>query len=333
MRVLIIGGNRFVGSLLAWRLLARGDEVTLLNRGTLPDAFGDRVERVRCDRTSPDFQDALAGRSWDACVDFAAYTGADAVGAARALGGRVGHYIFISTGQVYLVRDQRRWPATEVDYDGPLMPRPSDPHELRDWEYGVFKRDGEDALSAAWSEHAFPATRIRIPMVNGERDHYRRIESYLWRLLDGGPILLPDGGANLCRHVYGMDVARTIAAILGNRATFGEAYNLSQEEQLTLAELLTRLAELLGAPARLVPVPEAALAEAGLRPIQISTFSDAWMSRLDPTKARRELDFVHTPLATYLQSVVAHFLARPPEDRPANYRNRETELRLASGEY
>jgi nucleoside-diphosphate-sugar epimerase len=331
MHVLIIGGTRFVGSLLAWRLLARGDEVTLLNRGTLPDTFGTRVERIRCDRTTPDFQSQLAGGTWDACVDFAAYTGADAEGAVSALGDRVGHYVFISTGQVYLVRDERHWPAAESDYDGPLMPRPADdPHDLRDWEYGVFKRDGEDVLTRAWREHQFPATRIRIPMVNGERDHYRRIESYLWRLLDGGPVLLPEGGANLCRHVYGMDVARTITGILGDRSTFGQAYNLSQEEQPTLAELLTRLAELLGAPARLVPVSNTQLAEVGLRPIEVSPFSDSWMSRLDPSKARQELGFAHTPLETYLQSVVAHFLARPPEDRPANYQNRPAELRMAS---
>lgn len=330
MRVLIIGGTRFVGSLLAWRLLARGDEVTLLNRGTLRDAFGDRVTRLRCDRTTPEFQAALAGGSWDACVDLAAYTGADAQGAVNALRERVGHYVFISTGQVYLVRDERHWPASESDYDGPRMPRPVDPHDLRDWEYGIFKRDGEDVLSSAWREQGFPSTRIRIPMVNGERDHYRRIESYLWRLLDEGSVLLPDGGGNLCRHVYGMDVARTIAGLLGNRATFGEAYNLSQEEQPTLAELLTHLAGLLGAPAQLLPVSSAAIAAAGLRPVQVSPFSDSWMSRLDPSKARRELGFVHTPLATYLHSVVAHFLARPPEDRPANYQHRETELRLAS---
>ena len=41
MHVLIIGGTRFVGYGLVWRLLARGDRVTVLNRGTMPDPFGD----------------------------------------------------------------------------------------------------------------------------------------------------------------------------------------------------------------------------------------------------------------------------------------------------
>ena len=55
MRVLVIGGTRFVGYQLVWRLLAGGHTVTLLNRGTLPDPFGARVERLIGDRTSEDF--------------------------------------------------------------------------------------------------------------------------------------------------------------------------------------------------------------------------------------------------------------------------------------
>ena len=52
MDVLVIGGNRFVGPLLVWRLLARGDRVTVLHRGSLGDSFGERVERLRGDRTT-----------------------------------------------------------------------------------------------------------------------------------------------------------------------------------------------------------------------------------------------------------------------------------------
>lgn len=330
MRVLVIGGTRFVGYLLAWRLLAAGHQVTFLNRGTTPDPFGDRVQRLTCDRTTPAFAEAVRGRTWDACVDFAAYHGADAAGAIRALTGKLGHYVFISTGQVYLVRDETHWSARESDYDGPLMPCPDDPHDRRDWEYGIGKRDAEDVLMQEWQERQFPSTRLRIPMVNGERDHYRRIESYLWRLLDGGPILLPDGGTALCRHVYGHEVARAVIEILGNERTFGEAYNLCQDEQPTLAELVTTLAELLGAKPNLMPISSERLAEAGLRPIQISPFSDAWMSRLDPSRAVAELGFRHRPLAEYLPAIVAHFLASPPADRPANYAHRSLELQLAA---
>ena len=127
-------------------------------------------------------------------MDFAAYDGTDGRRAAEVLGGRVSHYVVISTGQVYLVRQGCPRPAREGDYDGPLMPEPTDAFDKGQWDYGVKKRALEDALAEAWSTSRFPATRLRIPMVSGERDHFRRLERYLWRMLDGGPVLLPDGG-------------------------------------------------------------------------------------------------------------------------------------------
>ena len=56
MQILLIGGTRFVGYQLTWRLLAAGHQVTLLNRGHSPDPFGTRVERLIVDRTTPDFE-------------------------------------------------------------------------------------------------------------------------------------------------------------------------------------------------------------------------------------------------------------------------------------
>ena len=72
MKVLLIGGNRFLGHELALRLLAASHAVTLFNRGTLADALGGRVERLRGDRTGADFERVLGGRRFDAVVDFAA---------------------------------------------------------------------------------------------------------------------------------------------------------------------------------------------------------------------------------------------------------------------
>lgn len=330
MDVLIIGGTRFVGYQLAWRLIAGGHRVTLLNRGTTPDPFGDRVGRLVADRTTPEFGRLLAGRKFDAVVDFACYTGADAEGAVRALGGRAGHYVMISTGQVYLVRADAPRPAREADYDGPTIPEPADPLDRDDWAYGIEKRRAEDALVAAGRGTGFPATRLRIPMVSGERDYYRRVESYLVRMLDGGPVLVPDGGAHPTRHVYAGAVVRLIAAILGDARTFGRAYNLAQAETPTLVELLTLMADLLGAPARLVPVPAADLRAAGLTPLGVSPFSGRWMSFLDPTLARAELGFLHEPPAIYLDKIIAAYLNHPPADAPAGYATRAREVRLAA---
>lgn len=337
MRVLVIGGTRFVGYLFTWRLLAGGHRVTLLHRGTLPDPFGDRVERLRADRTGPDFARALAGRDFDACVDFAAYTGEDGRRAAEVLAGRVGHYVMISTGQVYLVREPRPLQAVgalraarEEDYEGPVIGRPARQTDLGEWQYGVGKRACEDALAEAFDRVRFPATRVRIPMVNGERDHFRRLETYLWRLLDGGPLLLPDGAPPRTRHVYGDEVARFLVENLGRPATFGRAFNLAQEETPSLAELLGRLRDLVGSRSELVPVARDALEKVGLDPRAVSPLSTPWMSFVDPARARDELGFRHLPLDAYLGRITASFLAHPPPAPPAGHELRQQELALAA---
>jgi nucleoside-diphosphate-sugar epimerase len=327
--VLVVGGNRFLGHELALRLVAAGDAVTLFNRGTLEDALGSRVERLRGDRTTGDFERLLAGRRFDAAVDFAAFDAADARRAAETLGGRVGHYVAISTGQVYLVREGCPRPARESDYDGPLVPEPLDAFDRGQWEYGVKKRALEDALVEAFERRRFPATRLRIPMVSGERDPFRRLERYLWRMLDGGPLLLPGGGGHLTRHVYSGSVVKAILGLLGSEASFGQAYNLAQDETPTLVELLTTLGAALGAAPRFVEVSPGALVGAGLDPLALSPFSGRWMSFLDPSRARAELGFRHEPLASYLDKIVAAFLAHPPADPPPGYEQRELERRLA----
>jgi len=329
LNVLVVGGTRFVGYQLVWRLLAAGHRVTLFNRGSLPDPFGARVERLRGDRTT-DFMRLLGGREFDSAVDFVAFRAEDGRQVAAVLGGGVGHYVMISSGQVYLVREGCPQPSHEEDYDGPLLPAPEAPADRREWDYGMGKRACEDALVEAWSRARFPATRLRIPMVNGERDHLRRLEGYLWRMLDGGPVVLPDGGGRRTRHVYGGAVARLIADILGNEATFGRAFNLAQEETPTLEELLATVAELLGATARFVAVPGERVREAGLDPVRVSPFSGRWMSFLDPARAVAELGFRHEPLRHYLDKVVASFLAHPPPTPPESYGDRAAELELAA---
>lgn len=326
--VLVIGGNRFVGRYLAWRLLAGGHRVTLLNRGQLADPFGDRVERLTCDRTSSEFEQVLRGRRFDAVVDFAAFTGEDGERAAALFAERAGHYVMISTGQVYLVRAGCPQPSRETDYEGALLPRPDAPADVKDWEYGIGKREAEDAIARA-ANRGLRATRIRIPMVNGPLDHFRRIERYLWRIVDGGPVILPDGGRHQVRHVNGWDVAGVVADVLGRERAFGQAYNLAQDETPTLAALVGMLCTLLGSPAPLLSVPTRALCDAGLDPVVLSPFSGKWMSCLDPSRARSELGFSHTPLPQVLAAIVSDFVSRTRAAAPPGYDRRADELRLA----
>ena len=327
MNVLVIGGTRYMGAELVWRLLLGGHAVTLFNRGRTADPFGERVERLVGDRRTDDFARLLRGRRFDAAVDFAAYDGPDAQAVVDVL--EVGHYVVISTGQVYLVRDVPPLPARESDYEGPLMARPDDPRDLADWEYGIGKRAVEDVLAYAFEITRFPGTRVRIPIVNGERDQSRRLEAYLWRILDGGPLLLPDGATAPIRHVYAGDVVRFLLRILGDPQTYGRAYNVCHDELLPLREVLSLLAEAMGARTRFVDVPSAAIEAAGLDVRAVSPFTTRWTSRLDPTRARAELDFAPRPLRQAFDVIARSFLAHLPPSPPDGYSGRARERALS----
>jgi nucleoside-diphosphate-sugar epimerase len=334
MHVLVVGGTRFMGALTVWRLLARGDRVTLLTRGLATDDFGDRVERLTADRATPAFAAALADRRFDATIDFVAFTGADVRGAIDALGERAGHYVLVSTGQVYLVREGvrdaagRARLATEDDYDGPLVGRPETPADAAEWDYGMGKRAAEDALVAAASR--LPSTRVRLPMVHGPRCPYRRLEGYLTRMLDGGPVLVPGGGDALARHVFAQDVAETLCALLGDARTFGRAYNVASAETPTVWDFVGRLAQRLGAPDRRVAIAPERLGD--IPPTAVSPLSGRWMSLLDPARAVAELGLRHRPLDVWLDATIAAYLAAPPAAPPENYvAYRARERVLANG--
>lgn len=322
MHILVIGGNRFMGLGLVWRLLCAGHRVTVVNRGQLADPFADRVERVHADRATSAFDVALAGRGFDRVIDFAGFTADDATRAVRVLGGRVGHYFFISTGQVYLVREGCPRPSRELDYAGPVMAAPPTPADHEDWAYGIGKRGAEDVLAAA--AH-LPSSRLRIPMVNGELEHKRRLEAYVWRLLDGGPLAIARGDA-IARHVYSGAVIDCLLRLVDVPPPAGHAFNLAQAEQPTVRELVERIAHRVGARPELVDVPPDALEAAGLSVRAASPFSSRWMSLIDPGRAIAELGFTHPPLATYLDSILASLFAAWPTTPPPGYDQRADEL-------
>lgn len=166
-------------------------------------------------------------------------------------------------------------------------------------------------------------------MVNGERDHYRRLEQYLYRMIDGGPLIVPDGGTHPVRHAYAGEVARFIVEFLGRADMFGEAYNLCQRETPSLVELLGILAAQLGARAKIVPVGWADLKAEGLDPRMLSPFSGQWMSLLDPTKVETELFFRHEPLSVSMSKIVASFCAYARATPPEGYEHRQREIALA----
>jgi nucleoside-diphosphate-sugar epimerase len=331
MRSLIIGGTRNLGPSIVHALLQRGDEVTVFNRGQTRDDLPEEVERLRGDRTNPEqMTRVLGGREFDLVIDTTLYTGAEAEAVVELFAGRAGRYIFLSTGQVYLVRTGVKRPFKEEDYAGPVMEQPPkrNTSDYENWLYGFDKRAAEDVFARAWAERKFPFISLRLPMVNSERDHYDRMYGYFLRIQDGGPVLIPEGDGAPVRHVYGGDVVQAIMRAAENESSTGCAYNIGQDETLTLAEFLELLSQLMHCPLKIVRVPREELTRQGLLP-HCSPFSGLWMSSLENARSKAELGMQYTPVASYVKNLVDYFLAMP-QRKIEGYARRALELELAN---
>ncbi len=323
MDALVIGGTRNLGPGIVEELRGRGFRVTVFHRGLTVAALPEDVETVHGDRAvEADLRRAVGERTFDVVVDTTLYTGPEAEVAGRVFGGRVGRYVMLSTGQVYLVRTGVARPFREEDYEGPVMAAPEGA-DYGDWLYGVEKRAAEEALFGA---RDLPVTVLRLPMVHSVRDHYQRIGAYLGRLLDGGPILVPAGERPRLKHIYGGDVVRCIGELAGSGAGLGRAYNLSQDEAPGLAEFLGELARLAGTGLQVVAVERERLEAHGLL-LDCSPFSGRWMSALDNERSKRELGMRYTEWREYLPELVDRLLTEVKKAKP-RYSNRPAELAL-----
>jgi nucleoside-diphosphate-sugar epimerase len=338
VEVLVIGGNRFIGRSLVLALLFRRHRVTVLNRGTLATPPG--VEHVVADRGTDAFDAALAGRRFDAVVDFAAFTADDA---RRALGVvKTAHYLVISSGQVYLVTEAPRaagenrvaTPSSEEDYERPVLREPA--HGTRDhaeWSYGVGKRRAESAALALRASHGVRAVVLRLPIIHGTGDPKLRLWAYLQRMLDGEPLLLPDAGRQLTRYLWVEDVGRAVVAILDHDHPDEAVFNLAQPDVVTLREFLERVSDAAvhaGARAstRFVDITVEELEREGLDR-SVSPLSGHWSSLIDPARAAGEWGFIGTRLDQWLPDVVRDLIERPSQRSHAGYASRSLEIEIA----
>ena len=106
----------------------------------------------------------------------------------------------------------------------------------------------------------------------------------------------------------------------------GCAYNIGQDETLSLVEFLELLAETMHCPLKIVRVPREDLHRESLLPY-CSPFSGKWMSSLENTRSKAELGMQYTPVAAYLKKLVSYFQAvRPHTVEGYQQRAREVEF-------
>src|SRR5215210_2430376 len=99
MKLLVLGGTKFLGRYVVEEALARGHAVTLFNRGQLNPELFPEVEKLRGDRDGG--LDALKGRRWEAVVDTSGYSPRVVRDSAALLADAAEHYTFVSSISVY----------------------------------------------------------------------------------------------------------------------------------------------------------------------------------------------------------------------------------------
>jgi nucleoside-diphosphate-sugar epimerase len=328
MRVLLVGGTGFLGGHVSAALLEAGHEVAVISRGRHPIPAG--VTHLEADRRDvAALGGLLEGRRFDFTVDFTAFEAADVERLLLIPYAALGRYVLISSGQVYLVTEGARVPSPEEDSDRPLIrePEPGTPDHAQ-WLYGVGKRRAEGALLALREMHGVRGVILRLPIIQGEGDGSLRLWAYLERMLDGGPIVLPDGGARPLRHVYAGDVARGVVRLAEQPKPRFPIYNLAQADIVTLREFLARVALAAGLEPRFVDASWAEIEAAGI-PADFSPYGGRWASVPDPARAA-EWGFAGSRVADYLPGVVRWHLAHRPAASHAGYAHRAAELALAA---
>ncbi len=329
MRILIIGGTRNMGYYLSQRLARMGCDLTLLNRGITAEDLPRSIHRLTVDRANHrQMRRALLAKPFDVVVDFVLYRRDEALTAIELFRDNVEHYIALSSGQVYLVREGLRRPYRESDYEGGLIPAPAETsYHYEEWLYGIQKRETEDVMIAEGARSDFPYTMLRLPMVNSARDPYHRLLNYYLRLRDGGPILVPSTPNYVLNHVYALDVVDIIQSLIESGKGKGKAYNIAQDEHVSHEEFLNILASIMGAQAEWLSADRNALVSNGFLP-DCAPFRERWMSALDNSLGKTELGISYTPLVEYLTEIVDYFDSNAITP-PLAYRRRRAERQYA----
>jgi 2'-hydroxyisoflavone reductase len=207
MRLLILGGTRFLGRHLAEHALAAGHTLTLLHRGQSNADLFPEAEHLIADRDAS--LAVLAGRSWDAVIDTCAYFPRQVRSAAAVLAGQVGHYQLVSSISVYA-----GWPAAGNAEDAALATLPDPEVQVMDGNtYGGLK-----ALCEQAAVDGFGADRtlnVRPGLIVGPHDPTGRFTWWVQRLLraaDGSAVLAPGDPAAPVQVIDARDLAAWMLA-------------------------------------------------------------------------------------------------------------------------
>jgi 2'-hydroxyisoflavone reductase len=277
MKVLIIGGTRFLGRHLAESFLRNNHEVTLFHRGkTAAPGLFQGVEEIIGDREQD--LSPLEKRSWDAVIDTCGYFPKHVRKSAEALRENVSSYLFVSSVSVY--EDQSVRYLTEEARTAVL--KDPDTTEIGE-NYGALKAACEKEVQKVFGEQALI---IRPGLIVGPHDYTDRFTYWPHRGAQGGEILVPEMKDPTIRFIDARDLADWIVRMAENQENgvyqaVGGSYNFNDFVQQCIANQNA---------AAIVSVPESFLVEEKVRewvemPLWISSEEYRGLDYADDTKA------------------------------------------------
>ena len=250
MKILVLGGTRFLGRAFVDAAVARGHELTLFNRGrTNPELFPE-AEKIRGDREQD--LSALGGRSWDAVVDVATFLPRVARVSVAALADTCDRYVYISSISVYASFER---PPVE----GAALAETDSTEETIE-NYGAFKAQCERIVEDAFGERALI---VRPGLIVGPHDPTDRFTYWPRRVAEGGEVLAPGSPDDPVQFV---DVRDLGAWILNMVETEGSGVYNATGPPLPFGRFLEETRDALDSDATFAWIPTQALLEAGVEP-------------------------------------------------------------------
>lgn len=322
MKLLVLGGTKFLGRHAVDAALTAGHEVTIFTRAqTNPDLFPE-VEHLQGDRDGD--LAALEGRTWDGVVDTSGYVPRILRQSAELLRDAVGRYAFVSSISVYA--DFSR----PVDESTPVAQlEDPDTEEILE-HYGALKAACEAVVDEVYGDRG---ASVRAGLIVGPYDPTDRFTYWPRRIAAGGDVLGPGDPSAPVQFVDARDLGAWLVklALEGPGGVFNAT---GPAATLMFAELLERTTTAIGSDARVVWVDEQNIVDAGVEawtelPLWLPGDDYAGMARAD-TRRAREAGLTFRPL----EETVVDTLAwdRTVEgDRPTLKPEKEQEILHAAG--
>ena len=323
MRVLMIGGNGFIGPAVVERLLTLGHDITLFHRG--PKKVFPELNHITGDRRQlADYTDAFRKLAPDVVLDLILSNGRQAQELMRAFKGVAHRVVALSSMDVYracgVLHGLEPGPieAVPLKEDAPLRTRlQTYPPQAIQRLKGIFtwvddEYDKIPVEQAVMNEPDLAGTILRLPFVYGPRDPLHRLFPIIKRIDDGRRMILLDEEAAQWRgpRGYVKNVGAAIATAVVDPRAANRIYNVAEPRPFTELEWTQKVAEAAGWSGVIKVVP----AERSPAHLKLpGNTKQHWVA--DTSRIRAELGYSEAmALEQALRATIAWERANPPQE-------------------